>query len=346
MSNIIEAAYTVQPQRNLDEITAEIVTITRQTQTMILHSAIEVGRRLCEAKEQVPHGEWGDYLRDKVSFSPSSANNFMRIFKEYGSDQMPLFGDSKSQTFGNLSYSKAVALFAVPESEREQFVAENDVENISVSELKKLIAERDAELETAKKNERAARDNMDILRNQLSEARREAQESTMSEEELENIKLSIYEEAEKAAKATAAGEIDAIRQVAESEKNKLAEKVAKLDSQLKKAKAATAAEVQKAVAEEKAKAAKLEMQIAEADNADSRAAEDLQRERERVAELEKKLKLADGDATKFTVYFEDFQSCFNKLSGLVAKIEMGDADKAAKLKGALKAVLASMQERV
>ena len=103
MSNIIEAAYTVQPQRNLDEITAEIVTITRQTQTMILHSAIEVGRRLCEAKEQVPHGEWGDYLRDRVSFSPSSANNFMRIFKEYGSDQMPLFGDSKSQTFGNLS---------------------------------------------------------------------------------------------------------------------------------------------------------------------------------------------------------------------------------------------------
>ena len=65
-----------------------------------------------------------------------------------------------------------------------------------------------------------------------------------------------------------------------------------------------------------------------------------------LANCEKKLKLANGDATKFTVYFEDFQSCFNKLSGLVTKIEMGDADKAAKLKGALKAVLASMQERV
>ena len=346
MNEMIEAAYTVQPQRNLEEITAEIVTITRQTQTMILHSAIEVGRRLCEAKEQIPHGEWGDYLRDKVDFSPSSANNFMRIFKEYGSDQMPLFGESKSQTFGNLSYSKAVALFAVPEGEREQFVAENDVENISVSELKKLIAERDAELEAAKKNERAARENMDVLRNQLSEARREAQESTVSEEEIENIRLAAFEEAEKSAKAAATSEIESIKKTAEAEKDKLAKKVAKLDDQLKKAKADAEAQVQKAVADEKAKSAKLEMQLIEAANADSQAVKDLEKERERAAELEKKLRLADGNSAKFAVYFEDLQSCFNKLSGLLAKIEMSDAEKAEKLKSGLKAVLGNMQERI
>ena len=101
MSDIIEAKFTEVRERSLDTITAEIITITRQTQTMILHSAIEVGRRLCEAKEQVHHGEWGNYLAERVNFSVSTANNFMRVFKEYGDDQIDLFGTSKSQTFGN-----------------------------------------------------------------------------------------------------------------------------------------------------------------------------------------------------------------------------------------------------
>ena len=30
------------------------------------------------------HGQWGPWLREEVDFSQSSANNFMRIFEEYG----------------------------------------------------------------------------------------------------------------------------------------------------------------------------------------------------------------------------------------------------------------------
>ena len=346
MSDIIEASFVVAEERSLDAITAEIITITRQTQTMILHSAIEVGRRLCEAKERVPHGEWGNYLRDKVDFSPSSANNFMRVFKEYGDNQISLFGDAKSQTFGNLSYSKAVALFAVPEDEREQFVAENNVEEISVAELKKLIAERDRELADAKKNEQAAKDNMEQLREELSRARREADEATISEQELENIRLTTYEEAEKAVKAASESELKAVRETAEREKNKLVEKAAKLDIQLKKAKANTEAEVKKAIEAERAKVAELEKQLADAQSADSGFEKQLLAEKERAAELEKKLKLTDADSTRFKLIFEQFQEDFNKLMGLLNKVQGTDGEKAAKLKAALTAMVKNMGDRL
>ena len=69
----------------------------------------------------------------------------MRVFEEYGADQLALFGETgaKSQALGSLSYSQAVALLSVPEDEREQFVEENDASNMSTRELQQAIKERD-----------------------------------------------------------------------------------------------------------------------------------------------------------------------------------------------------------
>ena len=49
----------------------EISFIKAQTEQMVLMNSIEIGRRLCEAKELIKHGEW-DWLR-KVSFSQRTA---------------------------------------------------------------------------------------------------------------------------------------------------------------------------------------------------------------------------------------------------------------------------------
>ena len=90
-----------------DILAAEIRTIKNQTGRMVLNASIEVGRRLTEAKSKLPHGSWGEYLKNEVDYSPSQAQNLMRVFREYGSDQQSLFGgEAKSQTFGNLTYSK------------------------------------------------------------------------------------------------------------------------------------------------------------------------------------------------------------------------------------------------
>ena len=52
--------------RDIEIVTAEIVTIKRQAQQVLITAAIEIGRRLTEAKAMVPHGEWGKYLEDRA----------------------------------------------------------------------------------------------------------------------------------------------------------------------------------------------------------------------------------------------------------------------------------------
>ena len=72
-------------KRDLAVVTAEIITIRDRTQQMILDGSIEIGKRLCEAKEIVGHGGWGDYLRDKVEFSAVQTRSGRRALHRCGS---------------------------------------------------------------------------------------------------------------------------------------------------------------------------------------------------------------------------------------------------------------------
>ncbi|MHB8983754.1 MAG: DUF3102 domain-containing protein, partial [Carboxydocellales bacterium] len=124
-------------------IAFEINSIKEQTRKLVLYNSIEIGRRLVEVKDMLEHGEWGNWLDKSVDYSQRTANNLMKIFDEFGADQIALFGDNaNSQTFANLSYSQAIALLGVPKEEREEFVKENDVENMSTRDLQQAIKEK------------------------------------------------------------------------------------------------------------------------------------------------------------------------------------------------------------
>ena len=160
-----------------DILAAEIRTIKNQTGRMVLNASIEVGRRLTEAKAKLPHGSWGEYLKNEVDYSPSQAQNLMRVFREYGSDQQSLFGgEAKSQTFGRLTFSQALSLLVIPdEGEREKFVLENDVEHMSVRELNEALKARDAAEEKAAAAEdtaRGLREEAERLRGELTDQAR------------------------------------------------------------------------------------------------------------------------------------------------------------------------------
>ena len=139
------------PVRTVEVVTLEIRTLQRQAQQVVLGYAIEIGRRLEEVKAMLPHGRWGDYLKNEVAYSQSTAQNFMRIFREYGASQQSLFGGvANSQTLGNLTYTKALQLLAIPDAEdRERFAIENDVEHMSVRELNEALKARDEAEEKA-----------------------------------------------------------------------------------------------------------------------------------------------------------------------------------------------------
>uniref|UniRef100_UPI002628896C DUF3102 domain-containing protein n=1 Tax=uncultured Flavonifractor sp. TaxID=1193534 RepID=UPI002628896C len=132
------------PARSVETVTLEIRTLQHQAQQMLLSYAIEIGRRLVEVKALLPHGQWGDYIKEQVGYSQSTANNLMRVFEEYGAPQQSMFGaGANSQALGNLSYTKALRLLAIPADEREAFAEEHHVEELSTRQLEQAIKERD-----------------------------------------------------------------------------------------------------------------------------------------------------------------------------------------------------------
>ena len=70
----------------MNEITRPIEVITQEINFYKLQAGnaiIEIGKRLHEAKLTLPHGAWGAWLQNEVEFSERTAQNFMRIAKEY-----------------------------------------------------------------------------------------------------------------------------------------------------------------------------------------------------------------------------------------------------------------------
>ena len=136
--SVIELASAPSTARDIETITAEILELKQTAGSAILN----IGQRLIEAKEMLDHGEWLPWLEERVEFSERSAQNFMRLAREW----------SNPQTLADLGASKALTLLALPPVEREEFLSEEHVVNgeaksvvdMSARELEKAVKERDA----------------------------------------------------------------------------------------------------------------------------------------------------------------------------------------------------------
>lgn len=276
--------------RDIESITAEILDAKRTGGEAIL----TIGRGLMEAKALLPHGEWLPWLTERVEFSERSAQNFMRLAREW----------SNPQTLADLGASKALALLALPEGEREEFISTVHVVDgegktaaeMTSRELAQTIKERDEarmEAEKAVAEQRAAetaRDEiarqMQVANDSLAEAGRQLEQAQRELAELRArpVEVAVEQVADPVAIAKARAEAEAGMQ-------------AKVD----KAKAAK----EKADAEKKA------------------AEEALNVYQARVEELEKKLKResisTDKDVAAFQVLFQQTQENVNKMQGMLLK---------------------------
>lgn len=170
--------------RTPEMLAAEINLIKDQTRKLVLTNSIIIGQKLTEARRMMDHGQFGKWLA-AVDFSSSTANNLMRVYEEYGSDQGVLFGSAaKSQALEGLSYTQAVLLLGVAREEREAFVEKENVEEISTRELKAKVEEYKKAKEAAEKTANAATDKVRCLENKLAEneeqAKKLSQEATIS----------------------------------------------------------------------------------------------------------------------------------------------------------------------
>ena len=130
----------LQVTRTPEMVAAEINLIKDQTRKLVLSNSILIGKKLKEVKEMLEPGQFGKWLTEAVDFSQSTANNLMRVYDEYGADQGVLFGSAaKSDVVEKLTYTQAVLLLGVPAEQREDFIKEAHVEDISTRELQAEI---------------------------------------------------------------------------------------------------------------------------------------------------------------------------------------------------------------
>lgn len=212
--------------RSIEIVTAEITMIRDNARKVFLESVIQIGTRLEEAKQMVPSGEWTAYLTDKLGYKPSTAQNYMRIAREFGGGQVSISGKTAADAFGQLSYSQILPLLGMAEEEREELAEENDLPSMSSREIAALVKERDE----ARANADRLKEKDKLLRSKLREANKErdkaqsslsdatqrekdlaerldelekrpAEVRELTEEELEEIRSKVREENAEAAKA-------------------------------------------------------------------------------------------------------------------------------------------------
>lgn len=356
------------PERTLEVVAAEI----RGYTFSMLTNIIEIGRRLVEAKSMIKHGEFMNWTRENFGFSSSQTNNFMQLYRAYGSEQNSLFGaELNSQTFGNLNYSKALALLALPSTEeREEFMETHDVENMTTRQLKDAIRERDEAMKAAKDAEgRLAAERIESEKKlKESEEQFEASEKLRAEtadklfaknadleaankriRELESRPVEVAVETVRDEEAIAAAAKEA-REKAEAEAVKAAnkasrehdktlkelqEKIAGLEKQLNKAEDERAEAVRKAESADQNAAKKLKEATA--------AAEKIRAELE---EARRALKASDSDVTAFGIRFNSLQTEYSYLITEYRKIRSKNRETGDKLHEAVRQVLEYFQQEL
>ena len=331
--NLAEHIQKAQPAqvRDIEVITTEILEAQKTGGEAIL----TIGRGLIEAKSLLSHGEWLDWLEDKVEIKVRGAQRLMQLAQTY----------SDASALTHLGQTKALMLAVLSEDDRNVFMSEThlvdgkekNVIDMTSRELEAAIKERDEALkavEQAKAEQSAAeqaREKMaadmalanervaglnDLVERYSSEARERQEALAKLNAELETLKSRPVEVAVEADPAA----VESARKEAEARMRAQVDTAKKAQAEAEKAK--KSAEDARSKAQAEAAALRIEM-----------------------AQMEKKAALtADEDLALFRMLFDQAQEIKNKMNGVVLKVRPKDPEKAQGLAKALLALADSFRE--
>lgn len=276
-------------QRTIETITSEILELKKQAGKALLG----IGQRLIEAKETLPHGEWLPWLTEQVEFSERTAQYYMQLAREW----------TNPQSIADLGATKAFKLLALPPEEREAFIQEHNVVDMSARELAQAIKERDEArmaAEQAAANQHAAEqardkmaEDMRLLNARLAGVREDREQA------MENVARLEAELADLKAKPVDVAVETVVDQAAIDKAR--ADAIAEMQAKLDKAKEAAAK------ARDKQKQAEASVEV-------------LKRSLEERDKSEKKAAIAgDKELTQFDVLFIQGQELANKMQGYLLK---------------------------
>jgi len=328
-------------ERSIEDITGEILHLKEDAGNAI----ISIGQRLIEAKSMLPHGAWLPWLTEQVEFSERTATRFMRLAREW----------SNQTALSDLGATKALTLLALPAEEREIFMEQNhlvdgedkNVIDMSARELEQAIRDRDeaakaresalAEKQAAEQARDKMAEDMKVANERLASAQSELDSAADREAELRE---SLSELKKRPIEVTGAAVPDEkALAVARSEGASAARKEAeqKLQEKIKKA------EETKKAAQEKLLSLQESLKAAQ-----DEAAKEAGLLRDRVASLEKQVRLSGNkEMAAFSIYFSSIQEDFNRLLGCLQKmVNAGNAAEHDKLVDAMQELLKTLSGSV
>ena len=314
----------------------KIYVVTMENDEM---DAIEIGRLLFEAKSMVEPGGWGKYVEEELPFSHSWANNYMRLYKELGGEQLSIFGNS--QALMNLSPTKALELLVLPEQEREEFLETHDVESMSSRELHQAIKDLEAEKEARQTAEDSVKKLLAELEDARVDAEGEADKVRAAESKLQQLEEAVQKRSEemedlrKKFQEASRKEQDALKKLKQIQENpEIPDVVMEQLRQEVEAKAATEAR-----AEAEQKLSTMEEKL--------RSAEDAARNAEaKLTAAQKEAKLSNPNVVIFKTIMGQIQDDFNRMNGVLLKAQQDDPAVAENLKKAFLNLLDKLKEAI
>lgn len=340
--NAIDVAFQTEisiENKSTEQLTAEVNVRYRQAEQLAGMSAMmlaDAGKRLIEIKARIPHGQFETWCADNLEFSKSKAEKMMKL-AERVADENSLF--SKTETFTDIGISRVWALLAAPEEVAAEVIETNDVESMTVRELKAELARVKEEKEAAERKAEMIDHNNDDIRKELASMQRKLSE-TVSEEEF----AQMQEDYERRVKALG----EELNQV-EDDKAGVQAKLDKAKEDLKKQKAkqkdleaARDEEVKKAI---EGKTAEIEEQAAA--RARETSQELLDRTQRQVGDLQEyiekleaeKAKLSNTSLMEFKVYVDQLQDVYFKICEIITEESMNDEATGAKMQAALQKIV-------
>jgi len=321
--------------RDIEVITCEILAAKRAGGEAIL----TIGKCLIEAKAQLPHGEWLRWLTERVEFSESTAQRFMRLAREW----------SNPSALTDLGATKALQLLALPETERDVFLdethlvdgEEKTVIDMTSRELERAIKDRNAALLQAEqaKADRAAAEQARV---------KMAEDMALANERIAGLNAEVEAQSAKAMEArdTAARLEEELRELRSRPIDVAVEAdPTAIEAARKEAEAAMRDKLNQAKAAQK----RAQKDLIDLNSAYQRAK--LEREqmeaelRKQLAQAEKKASLAaNEDFVLFRTLFDQTQDLVNKMVGAMMKLRNKSPELAEKMSKALLALSDKIRE--
>ena len=343
--NAIDVSYQTEvsiENKSTEQLTIEANVQYKQAESlaaMSLTMLADVGRKITEIKNRIPHGEFEDWCADNLVFSKKQAERYMKLAAKID-DESSIF--SKTSTLTDIGISRVWALLAAPEEVAAEVVENNNVADLTVRELREEIsrlkrekkaAEEKAEIAGINSITESATQIVDLENSvmHLNDALQGAKERNKELLDLADQRADRLKEAnDKLQKANSSIEGLKMQQTLnEKDLNKAKEALAKEKQKVKDLKAAQDEEVQKRLEE-----ASIELTNKAKEEAFAESEAEIKKHLKNIDELETQIrklkadnaKLSNTNITKFSVLCGELENTFEEIRKLIDAQNESDPD--------------------